>query len=136
MRKASLIVILTTVISGVTAIDKIARKAERCITYAVTDKSWAENNLTRRRVIYDTTGNVAHYDQTLYSIGWMWSNEKKACNARATDTVVYYNGMVILGGTYVVDSSEKIGEEGDRAHQCLLDLFKVTLGNNLNCTAV
>jgi hypothetical protein len=77
MRKASLVVILTTAISGVTAIDKIARKAERCIAYAVTDGSWTENNLRRRRVVYDTTAHVAHYDQTLYSIGWMWSNEKK-----------------------------------------------------------
>ncbi|KAH8633927.1 hypothetical protein CUC08_Gglean006541 [Alternaria sp. MG1] len=77
MRKTNLIAILAAAISGVTAIDKIAHKAEKCISYAVTDSSWAENDLRRRRVVYDTTGLIPHYDQTLYSIGWMWSNEKK-----------------------------------------------------------
>jgi hypothetical protein len=59
-----------------------------------------------------------------------------ACNAHTIDTVVYYNGIVIPGGAYVIDSSEVLSEDGDRAHQCLLDVFKVTLGNNLNCTVV
>ncbi|CAN9363518.1 unnamed protein product [Alternaria alternata] len=117
MRKTNLIAILAAAISGVTAIDKIAHKAEKCISYAVTDSSWAENDLRRRRVVYDTTGLIPHYDQTLYSIGWMWSNEKK-------------------GGTYVIESSEELSEDGDRAYQCLLEVFKITLGNNLNCTAV
>ena len=59
-----------------------------------------------------------------------------ACRARAVDTVVYYSGDVIPGGAYVIDSSEILSEDGDRAHQCLLKVFKTTLGNNLNCTAV
>lgn len=56
-----------------------------------------------------------------------------ACKALAQDTVVYYHGTVIPGGAYVVDSSEKLGPEGDRAHQCLLDVFRATLANNLKC---
>ncbi|KAB2101107.1 hypothetical protein AG0111_0g10866 [Alternaria gaisen] len=136
MHKTNLIAILAAAVNGVTAIDKIAHKAEKCISYAVTDSSWAENDLRRRRVVYDTTGLIPHYDQTLYSIGWMWSNEKKACNAQAVDTIVYYNGIIIPGGTYVIESSEELNEDGDRAYQCLLEVFKVTLGNNLNCTAV
>jgi hypothetical protein len=77
MRKVSLLTILTAAITGVTAIDKIARKADRCISYAVTDEVWIANNMRRRRVVYDTTKLVPHYDQTMYSIGWMWSNEKE-----------------------------------------------------------
>jgi hypothetical protein len=77
MRATSIITILTTAITGVTAIDRIARSTKTCFVYAVTDEVWTENNMRRRRVVYDTTKNVAHYDQTLYSIGWMWSNEKE-----------------------------------------------------------
>jgi hypothetical protein len=58
-----------------------------------------------------------------------------ACKARAADTVVYYNGNVVPGGAYVIDSNEVLGEDGDRAHQCLLDVFRTTLANNLDCKA-
>ncbi|KAI4951308.1 hypothetical protein J4E91_004017 [Alternaria rosae] len=134
MRKASLIAILATTITSVTAIDKIGRSSSSCFAYAVTDEAWTENNMRRRRVVYDTTKSILHYDQTMYSIGWMWSNEKEACKARTVDTVVYYNGIVVPAGAYVIDSSEILSEDGDRAHQCLLDVFRTTLGNNLNCT--
>jgi hypothetical protein len=155
MRKTSLITVLATALTSVTAIDKIGRSSKDCFVYAVTDEAWTENNLRRRRVVYDTTKNVQHYDQTMYSIGWMWSNEKEgmyisfrvisrfewqlmaiiACKARAVDTVVYYNGIVVPAGAYVIDSSEGLSEDGERAHQCLLDVFRTTLANNLNCTA-
>jgi len=167
MRTIRLFTILTATLSGVTAVDKIARSANGCIVYAVTTESWLKEGMTRRRVVYDTTKYVVHYDQTLYSIGWMWSNEVKgalqsrllylctyvlsrtdvgypnyasvltvllACKAQAKDTIVYYHGTVIPGGAYVVDSSEVQGAEGDRAHQCLLDVLRTTLANNLNCT--
>ena len=57
-----------------------------------------------------------------------------ACKAYTHNTVVYYNGLVIPGGAYVIDTSEPLGPEGDEAHKCLLDIFRVTLANNLNCT--
>ena len=65
-----------------------------------------------------------------------WMLTMIACNAQAVDTIVYYNGIIIPGGTYVIESSEELSEDGDRAYQCLLEVFKITLGNNLNCTAV
>jgi hypothetical protein len=77
MRVNSLMIVVTTAISGVTAIDKIGRQATTCISYAVTNNSWTEDNLRRRRVVYDTTKNLVQYDQVMYSIGWMWSNEKE-----------------------------------------------------------
>lgn len=77
MCKVSLVTILATAITSVTAIDKIGHSTKDCFVYAVTDEAWTENNMRRRRVVYDTTKNVQHYDQTMYSIGWMWSNEKE-----------------------------------------------------------
>lgn len=77
MRINTLLTILTTAISGTTAIDRIGREAETCISYAATNNSWMESNLQRRRVVYDTTKNLAQYDQVMYSLGWMWSNEKE-----------------------------------------------------------
>jgi hypothetical protein len=47
---------------------------------------------------------------------------------------VYYNGIVIPGGAYVIDTSEPLGELGDEAYDCLLNVFRTTLANNLNCT--
>jgi hypothetical protein len=57
-----------------------------------------------------------------------------ACKAYTHNTVVYYNGIVIPGGAYVIDTSEPLGSEGDESHQCLLEIFRTTLANNLNCT--
>ena len=94
MRKTNLIAILAAAISGVTAIDKIAHKAEKCISYAVTDSSWAENDLRRRRVVYDTTGLIPHYDQTLYSIGWI----KKGVESKVTRTCHF---SFSIGKTYL-----------------------------------
>ncbi|KAF1830022.1 hypothetical protein BDW02DRAFT_573453 [Decorospora gaudefroyi] len=126
--------VLTAIISGAAAIDSITRGSRYCATYAVTTSNWTENNLRRRRVVYDTTKYLVSYDPIMYSLGWMWSNEKDACNARAGDVNVYYNGLVIPGGAYVIDTSEKLGPVGDEAHECLLNVFRVTLANNLNCT--
>jgi hypothetical protein len=78
MRFNSLLATLAIAISGVTAIDKIGRSASTCISYAVTNNTWTENNLRRRRVVYDTTKNLVQYDHVMYSIGWMWSNEKES----------------------------------------------------------
>jgi hypothetical protein len=77
MRAKTLLAILTTAISGVTAIDKISRQSSTCISYAVTNNTWPESNLRRRRVVYETTKDLVQYDQVMYSIGWMWSNEKE-----------------------------------------------------------
>lgn len=68
-----------TALSSVAAIDTIARSSKNCIVYAVMDKVLPEQDdqhMVRRRVVYDTTKNMMQYDQVLYSIGWMWSNEK------------------------------------------------------------
>jgi hypothetical protein len=77
MRAKTLLAILMTTISGVAAIDKISRQSLTCISYAVTNNTWTESNLRRRRVVYETTKNLAQYDQVMYSLGWMWSNEKE-----------------------------------------------------------
>ena len=68
-----------TALTSVTAIDTIARSAKNCVIYAVMDKVLPEQDdqhVVRRRVVYDTTKNMMQYDQVLYSLGWMWSNEK------------------------------------------------------------
>jgi hypothetical protein len=57
-----------------------------------------------------------------------------ACKAYTHNTVVYYSGIVIPGGAYVIDTSEPLGELGDEAYDCLLNVFRTTLANNLNCT--
>jgi hypothetical protein len=81
MRTSTLLSIFTAAISGVTAIDKISRQASTCISYAVTNNTWTEDNLRRRRVVYDTTKNLVQYDHVMYSVGWMWSNEKEGTHA-------------------------------------------------------
>lgn len=55
------------------------------------------------------------------------------CKAEAKDMDVYYHPTVLPGGAYVVDTSEKVGYKGNKAHFCLLRKFRATLRDNLGC---
>ncbi|KAF1945496.1 hypothetical protein EJ02DRAFT_419484 [Clathrospora elynae] len=135
MRPTTLPILITLLTATTSAIDTIARRASTCISYAITNSSWTtENNLTRRRVVYDTTKGIVAYDHEVYSLGWRWGNEKDSCRALTDNVNVFYNALVIPGGAYVVDSSENLGEDGNRAHECLLEKFRGMLAMSLNCT--
>lgn len=46
---------------------------------------------------------------------------------------VYYHGVVVPGGAYVIDSSEEQSTNGRAAHDCLLGYFTDLLVEKLGC---
>lgn len=58
------------------------------------------------------------------------------CSAAVKDIHIYYHGVVIPGGAYVIDSSEEESVRGDEAHECLLEVFKGLLGEELGCDVI
>jgi len=49
---------------------------------------------------------------------------------------VYYHGVVVPGGAYVIDSSEEQSTNGIAAHECLLKRFSNILVEDLGCELV
>ncbi|KAF2854812.1 hypothetical protein T440DRAFT_551867 [Plenodomus tracheiphilus IPT5] len=89
----------------------------------------------RRRVVYETSKEILsdEYDATMYAFGWKWGDHKQDCRARVEDMNVYYHGVAIPGGVYVIDSSEEQSTNGRAAHECLLEHFTGMLVEELGC---